>query len=345
MANSTILDLTANSSPTLSNLTYLAKFDSVNWYNDRKISFDTLKAFSILSSTTIKTVDYNVTSDECDGRWLSNYGGDAYIIFTLPLAKDELEISFVIEDDSKWIEIKPQSSDAILMYGSAGESMYGINAGSTITLRAVKNAWVVVSSYGTWNSIGSSSSSSQSYSSSSYSYSSSSYSSSSSSYSYSSSSSQSFSSSSQSFSSSSQSFSSSSSSFSSSCSSSSSSIDPFEAVKYTDMTAFWPLDEYSGTREDLVASNDIFDSSSSSYSSSSYSSSSSSFSSSSSSYSSMSNSLSSSSSSYESLSYSSSSSSSSLDAFKFSDLTAFWTFDEFSGTRADEKDSNDFTDV
>ena len=162
MADSSLPELTLTTSPTVSNYTYLAKDDGIDWYTDAKISLGTIKTFCSTSSTIDKTSDYIIDSEECDSQWFSNKGTAGYLIFTLPLAVEGYEVGF-INESTYWIELKPNINDVIIPVSAiAGESIYGLNYGSTVYLRAIQDGWSVVYRYGTWNDTGSSSSSSSS---------------------------------------------------------------------------------------------------------------------------------------------------------------------------------------
>lgn len=161
MPNSSLPNLTTKSVPALTDLTYIAKDDLAGWFTDSKCSVTTLKSFCVTSPTVVKTVDYSIPSSECDGRWFSNKGASSSIKFILPVSEEEIEVSFVLEANNIWTEISPRGNDFIAPISTVdGQSVYGLNFGSTIRLRGIRGGWQVFSSYGTWNTEGSSSSSS-----------------------------------------------------------------------------------------------------------------------------------------------------------------------------------------
>jgi hypothetical protein len=160
MANQSLPDLNNNSSPTIANFTYTARDNGSSWFADAKITLGTTKSFCSTSSVVQKTSSYTVSASDCDGRWFSDYGASGNVTFTLPSSQSGYEIGFILEENLRWIELKPDSEDSIFPIGGAGVSVFGSVQGSTAYLRAVQDGWQIVSSYGMWSLEGSSSSSS-----------------------------------------------------------------------------------------------------------------------------------------------------------------------------------------
>ncbi len=166
MSNSSLPQLNSKT-PVSTDLTYVAKDDGHGWYVDSNLDMNGLKELLRAPFTIEKEHDYTILASECNGSWFSDILRLEFnFTYTLPKAEPGLEVGFVLEHGSSWVEVKPNSSDAIYPINTvAGESIYGWDFGTTIYLRGMANGWHVVSQFGTWNGTGSSSSSSSSSSS------------------------------------------------------------------------------------------------------------------------------------------------------------------------------------
>jgi hypothetical protein len=161
MADSPVTTLTKNNSPDFNDIMYVGQDNGSNWYLDKKADFGTIQDHATSINTINKGGNYTIPISECDGRWISNKSTSGHTIYSLPEGKEGYQISFVIEAN-QWLEINPISTDSILPTGvTVNGNVYSQSIGSTIVLRGFEGGWLISSMYGTWDNLGSSSSSSE----------------------------------------------------------------------------------------------------------------------------------------------------------------------------------------